>query len=179
MTSPSDKDPHTAVWVAEPVLAPLPSVTSATGRRGQGPAAGPDGREPVRVRRADCLLFLSPAGFYRIPLGDLGGTPLRPACRHPEDVRGLGPGDLGHGGRFHTGHWGSRGKNVFARGCASPPFLLLPIADSRESRSSPTAIRPGDVPRLPGCAGPRADGFLPPSINPMARRDRPTRIKRS
>src|SRR5262245_57600128 len=94
MTSPRGKDLHTAVWVAEPVLAPLPSVATAAGRRGRGPAAGPDGREPVGVRRADGPLFLSPAGFYRISLRDLVGTPLRPACRHPDDVRCLRPGEV-------------------------------------------------------------------------------------
>ena len=124
MTSPSSKEPHTAVLVAEPVLAHLHSVASAAGRRGRGPAVGPDGREPVSVRRADGPLFLSPAGFYRISLRDLVGTPLRPACRHPDDVRGLGHGALGHGGRFHTGHWGSRGKNVRARIRLAPFFAF-------------------------------------------------------
>jgi hypothetical protein len=63
MTSPSSKEPHTAVLVEEPVLAHLHSVASAAGRRGRGPAIGPDGREPVSVRRADGPLFLSPAGL--------------------------------------------------------------------------------------------------------------------
>jgi integral membrane sensor domain MASE1 len=44
--------------------------------------------------------FSSPAGLWRIPLRDLGGTPLRPACRRPDDVRGLEHGDLGHGARL-------------------------------------------------------------------------------
>ena len=44
--------------------------------------------------------FSSPAGLCRIPLRDLGSTPVRPACRHPDDVRGLGHGDLGHAARF-------------------------------------------------------------------------------
>src|SRR6516162_6274906 len=99
MTSPRGKNPHTVVLVAEPVFATLPRVAAAAGRRGRSPAAGPGGREPVRVRRADGPLLLSPAGLYRIPLRDLGGTPLRPAWRHPGDARGLGDGDLGHGAR--------------------------------------------------------------------------------